>query len=54
MAEAFDFLGALQRLLEDEALCAELGARGAARAAAFTWERAARATRAVYAQVLRR
>jgi glycosyltransferase involved in cell wall biosynthesis len=36
--------GALGRLADDPALRAELAARGRARAAAFTWERAARET----------
>jgi glycosyltransferase involved in cell wall biosynthesis len=43
----------LKRLLDDDVLCAELGARGRARAAAFTWARAARATRAVYERAVR-
>jgi glycosyltransferase involved in cell wall biosynthesis len=41
---------ALARLLSDEALRAELRARGRARAARFTWEAAAQATLAVYSQ----
>lgn len=43
---------ALDRLLTDGALRADLGARGRARAATFTWERTARATLAVYRAVL--
>jgi glycosyltransferase involved in cell wall biosynthesis len=39
---------ALSRLIEDEGLRAELRVRGPDRAAAFTWERAARETLAVY------
>jgi glycosyltransferase involved in cell wall biosynthesis len=38
----------LLRLIEEEALRADLARRGPARAASFTWERAARATLAVY------
>jgi glycosyltransferase involved in cell wall biosynthesis len=41
---------ALGRLLDDAALRADYAARGRARAAAFTWEAAARATQAVYWQ----
>ncbi|NWF79961.1 MAG: glycosyltransferase family 4 protein [Chloroflexi bacterium] len=43
---------ALGRLAADEALRAELRARGYARAALFTWERCARATLAVLEQAL--
>jgi glycosyltransferase involved in cell wall biosynthesis len=43
---------ALQRVLKDEPLRAELRARGLARAAAFTWERVARETLRVYEHVL--
>jgi glycosyltransferase involved in cell wall biosynthesis len=43
---------ALLRLLSDEALRAELRVRGPARAAGFTWERAARETLAVYREAL--
>jgi glycosyltransferase involved in cell wall biosynthesis len=43
---------ALRRLLDDDALRAELGRRAAARAARFTWEATARGTRAVYDEVL--
>jgi glycosyltransferase involved in cell wall biosynthesis len=39
--------GALRRLADDEKLRAELGERGAARAASFTWQRAATETLAV-------
>lgn len=43
---------AMRRVLEDQALAAELRAKGLARAAQFTWERTARETIAVYEQVL--
>ena len=43
---------ALLRCIEDEALRADLRARGPARAAGFTWERAARETLAVYGEAL--
>jgi glycosyltransferase involved in cell wall biosynthesis len=43
---------ALARVLSDERLCADLRARGWAQARRFTWERAARATLAVYQKVL--
>lgn len=42
---------ALSRLLDDAHLAAELGRRGRERAATFTWEAAAAATAAVYAEV---
>ncbi len=42
----------LLTLVADEALRQRLGARGVERAAAFTWERSARLTRAVYAKAL--
>jgi len=42
---------ALQRLWTGPELCAALGARARERAAHFTWERAARETRALYARV---
>jgi glycosyltransferase involved in cell wall biosynthesis len=42
----------LKRVLEDDALAHDLRARGRARAAAFSWERAARATRQVYREAL--
>jgi len=42
----------LLRLLEDEALRTELRARGPVQAATFTWERAARATLAVYREAI--
>ena len=45
---------AMSRLVEQPALAAELGRRGQERAAAFTWERCARETRAVYEQALGR
>jgi glycosyltransferase involved in cell wall biosynthesis len=43
---------AMRRILADEALAADLRARGLARAAQFSWERTARETIAVYEQVL--
>ncbi len=43
-----DWARALAEILADEALAAELGALGRARAAAFTWEETARRTMAVY------
>lgn len=43
----------LTRLLGDAALRADLGARGLRRAAAFSWERCARETLAVYTSVVR-
>lgn len=43
---------AIERALTDEPLRAELRARGLARAAQFTWERAARETMNVYQQLL--
>jgi glycosyltransferase involved in cell wall biosynthesis len=43
---------AIERVLSDAALRADLRARGLARAAQFTWEAAARQTLAVYHQVL--
>jgi glycosyltransferase involved in cell wall biosynthesis len=42
----------LQRVLEDSALCAQLVARGAERAQAFSWERSVRAIHAGYLKVL--
>jgi glycosyltransferase involved in cell wall biosynthesis len=42
---------AMQRLLTDDALHAELRHKGLQRAAGFSWERAARETLAVYRQV---
>jgi len=44
---------ALRRLVEDEALRADLGRRGAARATTYTWARTARATHAVYEKAAR-
>jgi len=44
---------ALRRVLTDEALRAELRAKGLERAAQFTWKETARQTLAVYEQVLR-
>lgn len=43
---------ALRRLISDESLRASLRQRGLARAAAFTWERAARQLLGVYSQML--
>jgi len=48
-AEAF--ANALRRVLADEPLAADLRRRGLERAAAFTWQNAARQTLAVYRQV---
>ncbi len=42
---------AMERALEDEGLRREMTARGRARAAAFTWERAARGLMAAFAEV---
>lgn len=47
-----DMRAAIGRLLGDEALRADLAARGAARAAQFSWERAARETVVVYRRAL--
>jgi glycosyltransferase involved in cell wall biosynthesis len=44
--------GALRQLLEDEALCDRLRARGRARVAEFTWERTARLTIESYRRAL--
>jgi glycosyltransferase involved in cell wall biosynthesis len=44
---------AMHRLAADDALRAELGARGRRRAAAFTWAETARRTRAVYQEAAR-
>ena len=46
--DADAFGGAMLRVLEDDALAAELRSKGAARARTFTWERAARETLEVY------
>jgi glycosyltransferase involved in cell wall biosynthesis len=43
---------ALERLLSDEVLRADLSARGLARAARFSWERAAQETLAIYREAL--
>jgi glycosyltransferase involved in cell wall biosynthesis len=43
---------AIERVLEDPPLAADMRQRGRARAAQFSWERAARATRAVYHEAL--
>jgi glycosyltransferase involved in cell wall biosynthesis len=43
---------ALERLLSDDGLAARLGQMGRARASAYTWERSARETSAVYDAVL--
>jgi glycosyltransferase involved in cell wall biosynthesis len=50
--DAAELADALQRLLGDAALRAELGARGRAHAARFSWERAAAETVAVYHRAL--
>jgi len=44
---------AVSRLLDDAALRADLAARGRERAAAFSWQRTARETLAVYDHALR-
>jgi glycosyltransferase involved in cell wall biosynthesis len=46
--------GALRRLLDDEALCEQLRARGLARAEEFTWQRTARLTLESYSRALGR
>jgi glycosyltransferase involved in cell wall biosynthesis len=46
-----DIAAGLQRLLEDEALRAELASAGPAQAARFTWDAAARAVLEIYNQV---
>lgn len=43
---------AMQRLIDDGGLRLELGQKGLARAASFTWERTARATASIYSSVL--
>ncbi|MDE3088147.1 MAG: glycosyltransferase family 4 protein [Chloroflexota bacterium] len=48
-----EIAAAVERVLTDAALRAELGAKSIARAAQFTWERAARATLEVYRTVAR-
>jgi glycosyltransferase involved in cell wall biosynthesis len=45
---------ALVRVLRERDVAADLRARGLVRAAAFSWERAAEATEAVYAEALAR
>lgn len=53
-AEAPDeFADAMERVLGDPALAAQLGERGRRHAAGFTWDRTARETLAVYADVVR-
>jgi glycosyltransferase involved in cell wall biosynthesis len=47
-----EIAAAMQRLLQDEALRAELGRQGQERAALFTWERCARETLAVLEEAL--
>jgi glycosyltransferase involved in cell wall biosynthesis len=42
---------ALERVLTDPALAADLSRRGPLHAAAFTWERTARATLAAYREI---
>lgn len=51
-SEAELLAAALARLIADPETRAALGARGRARAAAFTWEETARRTRGVYEEVL--
>jgi glycosyltransferase involved in cell wall biosynthesis len=46
-----DIAAALERILDDDALAADLRARGRARASTYTWERTAAQTAAVYAEV---
>ncbi len=43
---------AMQRLLEDDRLAAELGSKGLARASTFSWEKAAKATLQTYRQAV--
>lgn len=50
--DADTLAAAIAAVLNDPARRADLAARGIARAAAFTWERAARLTRAAYDEVL--
>jgi glycosyltransferase involved in cell wall biosynthesis len=50
-ADAAALAGALEQVLSDHGCAAELRARGLRRAAAFSWERAALETRAVYRRV---
>ncbi|OQA40988.1 MAG: hypothetical protein BWY52_02724 [Chloroflexi bacterium ADurb.Bin325] len=45
--------GALERVLADPVLAAELRGRGLAQAARFTWRRAAEATLDLYRTVIR-
>jgi alpha-1,3-rhamnosyl/mannosyltransferase len=47
-----ELAAAIARLLDDPALAAACSGKGVARAARFTWERTARATRSVYDEVL--
>ncbi|MDW8373925.1 MAG: glycosyltransferase, partial [Planctomycetota bacterium] len=49
-----EWVRALRRVLGDEALRRELGARGPRQAAKFTWAATAQATQAVYRSLLRR
>jgi glycosyltransferase involved in cell wall biosynthesis len=51
-ADPGELAGVLEALLSDDEARAALGAAGRARAASFTWEAAAVATAAVYAEVL--
>jgi glycosyltransferase involved in cell wall biosynthesis len=46
------FTDAMRTLIDDDALCARLGAAGAARAQLFSWQRAATQTLAVYRKAL--
>jgi glycosyltransferase involved in cell wall biosynthesis len=43
---------AIERLLKDKRLCADLRARGRARASEFSWQRTARLTLACYERAL--
>ncbi len=47
-----EIIAALQRLIDDEALRADLAARGIARAREFTWERSMQQLEQVYARLL--
>ncbi|MFN7924179.1 MAG: glycosyltransferase family 1 protein [Bryobacteraceae bacterium] len=50
--DAAQIAAALRTLAEDEGLRTSLSAKGRARAAGFTWEKAVEATRAVYSRVI--
>jgi glycosyltransferase involved in cell wall biosynthesis len=53
-ADTAALAGAIERVLADRGLAADLAARGPARARQFTWERAARETLAVLETVVAR